>query len=131
MVVSARQLADRERKRLDGRKATYKAILEQFSRKISNAATLGAHDIVLTTPTFVIGYPAYDVTTATTYLERQLGRLGYTVRRALPNAIHVAWSRPVPSTHTVVIDHSADEDHQLPNLANLAKTAQKIRLTKK
>jgi hypothetical protein len=127
MVVSARQLADRERKRLDGRKATYKAILEQFSRKISNAATLGAHDIVLTTPTFVIGYPAYDVTTATTYLQRQLDRLGYTVRRALPNAIHVAWSRPVPSTHTVVIDHSAEHEIQLPTLANLAKTAQKIR----
>jgi hypothetical protein len=131
MVVSARQLADRERKRLDGRKATYKAILEQFSRKISNAATLGAHDIVLTTPTFVIGYPAYDVTTATTYLERQLGRLGYRVRRALPNAIHVTWERPKASNHTVVIDHSADEEHQLPTLANLAKTAQKIRLTKK
>jgi hypothetical protein len=123
MVVSARQLADRERKRLDCRKATYKAILEQFSRKISNAATLGAHELVLTTPTFVIGYPVYDVTAATTYLERQLSRLGYTVRRAMPNAVHVSWARPVPSTHTVVIDHSND----LPTLANLAKTAQKIR----
>ena len=127
MVVSARQLADRERKRLDGRKATYKAILEQFSRKISNAAALGAHDIVLTTPTFVIGYPAYDVTTATTYLERQLDRLGYSTRRAMPNAIHVTWERPKPSNHVTVIDHSNDHEVQLPSLANLAKTAQKIR----
>jgi hypothetical protein len=37
----------------------------------------------------------------------------------------------VPSTHTVVIDHSAEHEIQLPTLANLAKTAQKIRLTKK
>ena len=130
MVVSARQLADRERKRLDGRKATYKAILEQFSRKISNAATLGAHDVMLTTPTFIIGFPAYDVPTATTYLERQLSRLGYQVRRAMPHVIHVSWARPVPSTHAVVIDHSADHDVQLPTLANLAKTAQKIRSRK-
>lgn len=130
MVVSARQLADRERKRLDCRKATYKAILEQFSRKISNAATLGAHDLVLTTPTFVIGYPAYDVTAATTYLERQLGRLGYSTKRATPHAIHVTWERPKASNHVVVIDHSNDHEVQLPSLANLAKTAQKIRSKK-
>jgi hypothetical protein len=129
MVVSARQLADRERKRLDGRKATYKAILEQFSRKISNAATLGAHDIMLTTPTFVIGFPAYDVTAATSYLERQLGRLGYTTRRTMHTVIHVSWDRPKASNHVTVIDHSNDE-HQLPSLANLAKAAQKIRSRK-
>jgi hypothetical protein len=126
MAVSARQLADRERKRLDGRKATYKAILDQFSRKISTAATLGAHDVMLTTPTFVIGFPAYDVDTATTYLERQLVRLGYKTRRAMPNTIHVSWERPRASNHVTVIDHSADEQY-LPTLANLAKTAQKIR----
>ena len=129
MVVSARQLADRERKRLDGRKATYKAILEQFSRKISSAASLGAHDLMLTTPTFVIGFPAYDVTTATTYLERQLGRLGYSTRRTMHTVIHVSWDRPKSSNHAVVIDHSNDE-HQLPSLANLAKAAQKIRSRK-
>jgi hypothetical protein len=129
MVVSARQLADRERKRLDGRKATYKAILEQFSRKISSAASLGAHDLMLTTPTFVIGFPAYDVTTATSYLERQLGRLGYTTRRTMHAVIHVSWDRPKASNHVTVIDHSND-DHQLPSLANLAKAAQKIRSRK-
>lgn len=128
MVVSARQLADRERKRLDIRKATYKAILEQFSRKISNVASLGGHDVMLTTPTFLIGFPAYDVNTATSYLERQLSRLGYSTRRAMPTVIHVTWEKPVPSNKPVVIDHSHDEE--LPSLMNLAKTAQKIRRSK-
>lgn len=126
--VSARELAERERKRLDVKKATYRAILEQFSRKISNAATLGKRELTLTTPQFMIGYPAYNVIQATDYIQRQLGRLGYTARRALPNALHVQWPGASSSTASrapVVIDHSVEED--LPSLTNLAKTAQSIR----
>lgn len=129
MVVSAKALAERERKRLDVKKATYRAILEQFSRKISNAATLGHHEVILTTPRFVIGFPAYEVETATTYLARQLNRLGYTVRMTTPMSLHVTWEKPTPSTHVVVIDHSNDE--QLPTLANLHKTAQTLRAKKR
>jgi hypothetical protein len=127
-IVSAKALAERERKRLDVKKATYRAILEQFSRKISNAATLGLHEVFLTTPRFVIGFPAYDVDTATSYLARQLTRLGYTVRLTAHTTVHVSWEKPVPSNHVVVIDHSNDE--QLPTLANLHKTAQTIRSKK-
>lgn len=128
-IVSAKALAERERKRLDVKKATYRAILEQFSRKISNAATLGLHEVILTTPRFVIGFPAYEVEIATAYLARQLTRLGYTVRPTTPMSLHVTWEKPTPSTHTVVIDHSNDE--QLPTLANLHKTAQSLRAKKR
>ena len=122
--VSAHELAAREKKRLDVKKATYKAILEQFSRKISNAASLGAHELMLTTPRFIIGYPTYDVPTATLYLKRQLERLGYTIRLALDNTLHVSWPKPAPANKTVVIDHS----DELPSLASLARTAKDIRL---
>jgi hypothetical protein len=81
---------------------------------------------MLTTPTFLIGYPVYDVNSATSYLERQLRRLGYHARRAMPNVIHVEWERPTPSHHVTVIDHSNDESN-LPSLANLAKAAQRLR----
>lgn len=128
MVVSAKELAERERKRLDVKKATYRAILEQFSRKISNASTLGHHEVLLTTPRFVIGFPAYDHEVATAYLGRQLTRLGYKARLTTPMSIHVSWEKPVPSNHVVVIDHSHEE--QLPTLANLHKTAQSIRSKK-
>jgi hypothetical protein len=124
-MISARELAEREQKRLDVKKATYRAILEQFSRKISNAATLGKHELTLTTPQFVIGYPVYDVVRATDYIQRQLDRLGYTTRRALPQVVHVTWKKPTPSNRPIVIDHSAEDD--LPSLTNLAKTAQTIR----
>jgi hypothetical protein len=128
-VVTAKELAERERKRLDVKKSTYRAILEQFSRKISNAATLGMHEVFLTTPRFVIGFPAYDVETATVYLSRQLVRLGYRVRKTAPLTVHVTWEKPTPSNHVVVIDHSNEE--QLPTLANLHKTAQSIRSKKR
>lgn len=126
-IISAKTLAERERKRIDIKKTIYKTILEQFSRKISNAASLGAHDIVLTTPRFVLGLPAYDTKIATDYLQRQLGRLGYTARRAMPYVIHVSWNKPVASNHVVVIDHSQD----MPTLANLHKTAQTLRAKKR
>ena len=129
MIVSAKTLAEREKKRLDVKKATYRAILEQFSRKMSNAATLGLHEVFLTTPRFIIGFPAYDVEVATVYLARQLTRLGYAVRPTAPLTMHVTWVKPVSSTHAVVIDHSNDE--QLPTLANLHKTAQSIRSKKR
>jgi len=129
MIVSAKTLAEREKKRLDVKKATYRAILEQFSRKISNAATLGMHEVFLTTPRFVIGFPAYDVQVAWVYLMRQLVRLGYTVKPTTPLTMHVIWDKPIPSTHAVIIDHSTDE--QLPTLANLHKTAQTIRSKKR
>jgi len=126
-LVSARELAERERKRLDVKKSTYRAILEQFSRKISNGAVLGNHEVILTTPRFMIGFPAYDVIRATAYLQRQLDKLGYSTRRVMPHVIHVTWKRP-QSTGPVIIDHSHEEQQQqLPTLANLAKTAQKIR----
>jgi Family of unknown function (DUF5759) len=127
MVVSAKMLADRERKRLDIKKTIYRAILEQFSRKISNVAGLGGHECFVTTPNFLVGFPAYDVGIATLYLERQLVRLGYTVRRTLPTTLQVTWPKPVPSNHVTVIDHQHDE---LPTLANLHKTAQTIRAKK-
>jgi hypothetical protein len=74
----------------------------------------------------MIGFPAYDVIRATAYLQRQLDKLGYSTRRVMPHVIHVSWKRP-QSTGPVIIDHSHEEQQQLPTLANLAKTAQKIR----
>jgi endo-1,4-beta-mannosidase len=84
---------------------------------------------MLSVPPFVIGFPVYDVGLATSYIQRQIERLGYTTRRAMPTVIHVTWSKPVSKNIPVVIDHSHDAD--VPSLINLAKTAQKIRAKKK
>lgn len=128
-MISAQNLAERERKRLEVRKATYKAILEQLCRKIKSASELGERSLFLTIPPFTIGYPAYDIDKATEYIQRQLDRLGYKVIKVAQGTLGVSWGDTKPKG-PVVIDHSAEEDTRsiaLPSLANLHKTATKLR----
>jgi hypothetical protein len=127
-MISAQNLAERERKRLEVRKATYKAILEQLCRKIKSASELGERSLFLTIPPFTIGYPAYDIDAATEYLQRQLDRLGYKVIKVARGTLGVSWGDTKPKG-PVVIDHSEDDTKSiaLPSLANLQKTAAKLR----
>jgi hypothetical protein len=129
-MISAQNLADRERKRLEVRKATYKAILEQLCRKIKAASELGERSLFLTIPPFTIGYPAYEIETTTAYIQRQLGRLGYKVIKVAQGTLGVSWGDTKPKG-PVIIDHSVEEETtrsiSLPSLANLQKTAAKLR----
>ena len=128
-MISAQNLAEREHKRLEVRKATYKAILEQLCRKIKSASELGERSLFLTIPPFTIGYPAYDIDRATDYTQRQLGRLGYKVIKVAQGTLGVSWCAKPKGP--VVIDHSVEEEStrsiSLPSLANLQKTAAKLR----
>lgn len=129
-MISAQNLAEREHKRLEVRKATYKAILEQLCRKIKAASELGERSLFLTIPPFTIGYPAYEIESTTAYIQRQLDRLGYKVIKVAQGTLGISWGDTKPKG-PVVIDHSAEEDStrsiSLPSLANLQKTAAKLR----
>ena len=129
MLVSAQNLAEREHKRLEVRKATYKAILEQLCRKIKSASELGERSLFVTIPPFTIGYPAYEIETTTAYIQRQLGRLGYKVIKVAQGTLGVSWCAKPKGP--VIIDHSVEEEStrsiSLPSLANLQKTAAKLR----
>ena len=132
-MITAQNLADREHKRLEVRKATYKAILEQLCRKIKSASELGERSVFLTIPPFTIGYPAYDIDRATEYIQRQLGRLGYKVIKVAHGTLGISWGETKPKG-PVIIDHSAEEESvrniSLPSLANLQKTAAQLRKKK-
>jgi len=123
-MISAQDIAENEKKKQDIRKATYKAILEQLCRKIKNASELGERSTFIHVPPFVIGFPAYDIDKATVYLQRQLDRLGFTVIKVAKATFGVSWGDVKSKPSVVVIDHSMDE---IPSLANLQKTAEKIR----
>lgn len=127
-MISAQDLAERERKKHEVRKATYKALLEQLCRKLKHTSELGERSAFLQIPPFLVGYPAYDIDLATMYLQRQLDRLGYTVIKVAQGTLGVSWGGKRPSG-PVIIDHSAEETKSiaLPSLANLQKTAAKIR----
>lgn len=128
-ALSAKEIASLEKARADVKKETYRAILQQFSRKIRTSYELGRREAVLTIPPFVVGYPKYDIAKAVVYMARQLIRLGYHVELVGPIEIKVQWER----AHVTLLEDRADPEPVdiLPGLVNLQKTAQKLRVTKK
>ena len=127
-MISAKAVIEGEKKKSAVRKEFYKALLEQFSRKIKNRSELGFRDAILTVPVFLVGFPRYDLATTVAYMTRQLSRLGYKVQMAGPLDIKVEWR------HTKVEEEKdlelMDPGTFLPSLANLQKTAQQLRVTK-
>lgn len=128
MILSAKEVAANEKKRRDVRKETYKALLEQFSRKIKTQSDMGAHDALLTVPPFLIGFPRYSLPRTIEYMQRQLVRLGYSVERVGPTTFRVEWG------HVAAADATHEQTHDptdiLPGLVNLQKTAQRLRVHK-
>ena len=78
MSVKDIQKIESERRR--ARKETYTEILKQFDKKIRYAVEVGDRQVFLSTPNMLLGYPLYNVTSATVYLARQLRHLGYHVQ---------------------------------------------------
>ena len=89
MATTAKEILAKEKARQNVRKATYKALLDQFCRKIRAASDLGQRDCVVTVPPFIVGFPKYDLAKTVVYMSRQLQRLGYTVNLVGPLDIQV------------------------------------------
>jgi hypothetical protein len=128
-MESAKEILAREKKRSNAKKEYYKALLEQFGRKIRSSVELGHRDAIVTIPPFLVGYPKYDIPTTVTYMARQLSRLGYKVDLIGPLDLRVQWRYNR-------IEHEEEAETEdpvtfLPSLVNLQKTAQKLRITKK
>jgi hypothetical protein len=128
-MESAKEIMARERKRGAAKKEYYKALLEQFCRKIRYSVELGHREAVLSVPAFLIGYPKYDMASTVVYMSRQLTRLGYKVTMVGPLDLKVEWrwGRPEQEADAEVVDPVTF----LPSLVNLQKTAQKLRIMKK
>lgn len=120
-MISAREIAEKEKLRLNVRKETYRALLDQFCRKIKTASDLTKKEVVLTIPPFVIGYPSYDLTQTVTYMHRQLQRLGYTVERTGLVDLRVTWG---VRAEKPIIEGGED---LLPTLIGLQHAANKLR----
>ena len=128
-VSSAKDILAAEKKRGSAKKEYYKALLEQFSRKIKHSVELGKKEAILTVPTVLVGYPRYDLATTVIYMSRQLGRLGYTVVLIGPLDLKVTWRHRKPEEDTEA--EISEPNVFLPSLVNLQKTAQKLRVIKK
>jgi hypothetical protein len=130
MALSAKQLVASEKKRENAKKEYYRALLEQFCRKIRVSSELGNRDAILTVPPFVVGFPKYDLPSTVGYMCRQLQRLGYIVNLVGPLDIRVQWTK-VALLETEMEKEEVDPGTYLPSLVNLKKTAEKLKITKK
>jgi hypothetical protein len=128
-IASAKDILAAEKKRGAAKKEYYKALLEQFSRKIKHSVELGKKDALLIVPSFLVGYPKYDLAATVVYMSRQLVRLGYKVELVGPLSLKVTWRHTHPEQDEAV--ETADPGTFLPSLVNLQKTAQKLRVIKK
>jgi hypothetical protein len=127
-MISASEIAQREQARRNLRKETYKTILEQFSKKIMAASERSERHAHLKVPPMVIGYPLYPFHEATVFLHRQLVLSGYTVRQGLePGEYMVTWEKARPAPKAQAPPQSLASEDMFSSLANLQKTAQKIR----
>jgi len=125
--MQASEIIALEKKRKDVRKETYKAMLDQFSRKIKTSSELGYDHAILKVPPFMVGFPKYDLSKAVTYMSRQLTRLGYIVQIVGPLDIKVRWKSTLHIEKEKEVHESGD---YFPSLINLQKTAQKLRAGK-
>ena len=128
-IASAKDILAAEKKRAGAKKEYYKALLEQFSRKIKHSVELGRKHALLTIPSFLVGYPKYDLAATVVYMSRQLGRLGYKVEMVGPLDLKVTWRKT--NERSEEEQEEADPGVFLPSLVNLQKTAQKLRIIKK
>jgi len=122
MSVKDIQKIESERRR--ARKETYTEILKQFDKKIRYAVEVGDRQVFLSTPNMLLGYPLYNVTSATLYLARQLRHLGYHVQEIGGPNLYVTWDVRGSVDQEV---HVFDDGGDIPSLINLKKVASRIR----
>ena len=128
MMIHIKEIHDIENRRHLMKKELYKKIYEDLVRRIRNAVTFGQKQILLHVPSYMFGYPTYDLLKATQYMKRQLEHAGFTIYGITPGELYVSWNRekksvpPVPPRGLP----PPDED-EFPTLVNLKKIANKLR----
>jgi hypothetical protein len=132
MALTVQEIQRIDEKRSKIKKEIYTRIYDDCCRKIRSAASLGETQVFLKLPTFLFGYPTFDIVKASKYTKRQLEHGGFSVVIiSEPHELYVSWKQPknthAPHHQTVV---PQEEDVTLPNLMNLKKLANKLRKAK-
>jgi len=130
-MISAHEVAERDRARNAIRKNTYKHILEQFSKKVKAASERREKSVTLQVPPMVLGFPMYPYEEALWYLRRQLVLAGYQVSQGLEQGQYIVrWdvkSTRRNSQRPDVAPATEPGDDLFSGLANMQKVAAKLR----
>lgn len=128
-MMNIRKIQEIEEARRKVRKEIYKKIFDQFGRKIQVSVDAYQKQVFLEVPTFLIGYPSFDVTKASAYLKRQLINSGFRVESMSQTVFNVSWytEKEKKEKELPVYDPAPPSfaDESLPSLINLKKAAKR------
>jgi hypothetical protein len=131
MALTIQEIQRLDEKRSKIKKEIYTRIYDDCCRKIRSAASLGETQVFLKLPTFLFGYPTFDIVKASKYTKRQLEHGGFSVVTISdPDELYVSWKQPKGTSHQHAVSVPQEEDVTLPNLMNLKKLANKLRKAK-
>lgn len=132
--MNVSEIHAREDKRLEVRKAIYKEIYEQATRKVRRAVDIGNHYASFEIPSFVMGMPSFDRGKALTYILRQFQNGGFSARRVHGWEIMISWDRggkkegaPPPPPQGAP---PSQDDSDFSSFINLRKTAERLKQRK-
>ena len=129
MALTIQEIQRLDEKRSKIKKEIYTRIYDDCCRKIRSAASLGETQVFLKLPTFLFGYPTFDIVKASKYTKRQLEHGGFSVVIiSEPHELYISWKQTKTKGTPSVL--SQEEDVTLPNLMNLKKLASKLRKAK-
>ena len=130
MPITVQDIQKIEKSKQDIKKEIYKKIYDQLSKKLKNSVDLGQKQVMLRIPTYLLGYPTYDVVRAGNYIERQFVRGGFIVHRISNVDIYVSWNLKNNKKEKEKRKNDSDSDFEnesLPSLINLKKLASKYK----
>lgn len=129
MILSARDLEERNQAKRSVKKELYTRILVQICRKIDLYHTLGRNECMLKIPEYIFGFPTFRMDQMTVYIHRQLLRLGYRASILTVGLLHTAWGpKKIPNPKKTQQQlFQQYQDDELPSLANLKKAADSLR----
>jgi len=108
------------------RKEVLTKLLGIACKKIRLAYSLGRVETMIQLPEIMFGFPAYNMSFVTVYINKQLLNLGYTTSIMAPGMIHVSWM--VQRVKNIKIkDDSTGTERINDSLTKLKNTANQLR----
>lgn len=114
------------------KKKLYTELYERASTKVQEVAKLGLHETWVTVPSFLIGFPSFDLDSATSYVGRQFMNGGFYVKMYEGGQMFISWYPNFKKNKGKKKDEKKPKEppkdpFDLSILANLKKSADKYK----
>ena len=111
------------------KKKLYTELYERASTKVRQVADLGLHETWVQVPSFLIGFPSFDLNKASQYVERQFINGGFFTQLYENGQLFVSWYPKTSKKKAGSRSRSEpkEPENEFASLANLKKAADKYR----